>query len=304
MTIRRARHDGVEIAYETFGGPPDDPLLLVMGVGAQMLYWHDDLCAALAARGFHVARFDNRDSGLSTHLTSAGVPRQLKMLTRPAEAAVYRLEDMAGDGGAVLDALGWESAHVVGRSLGGMIAQALAIRYPSRVRSLTSISSTPSWRIGRQSARTTLRLLVANPAVLRRRQPASAEEAAERLIRGHRVIGSPGYPLDEAWLADVGRRMHERGGLDPDGAQRQNAAILAGGDRRAALAAVGVPALVLHGEADVLVRPAGGRATAAAIPGARLVTFPGMGHDLPRELWPAIVEEIRGLADRAEGRSR
>lgn len=297
MTIAMARHDDVEIAYETFGGPPGDPLLLVMGVGAQMLYWHDEFCAALAGRRFWVARFDNRDAGLSTHMPSAGVPSRLRMLRRPAEAAVYRLEDMADDAVAVLDALSWPAAHVVGRSLGGMIAQVMAVRHPSRVLSLTSISSTPSARIGRASLGLVLRMLLANPAAARDRPPASADEAGEQMVRGHQVVGSPGYPLDEAWLRDVGRRMFERGGIDPDGRQRQNAAILAGADRRSALAALRVPTLVVHGEADPLVRVIGGRATAAAIPGAKLVTFAGMGHDLPRELWPAIIEEIRALAD-------
>jgi pimeloyl-ACP methyl ester carboxylesterase len=297
MTMARARHDDIEIAYETFGGPPGDPLLLVMGVGAQMLYWHDEFCAALAERRFWVARFDNRDAGLSTHLSAAGVPKQLRMLRRPAEAAVYRLEDMADDA-AVLDALGWTAAHLVGRSLGGMIAQTMAIRHPARVVSLTSISSTPSAAIGRATLGMALRLLLANPAALRNRAPASPEQAGEQMVRGHRVVGSPGYPLDETWLREVGRRMYERGGIDPAGRQRQNAAILAAGDRRPALAAVRVPTLVVHGEADALVRAVGGRETAAAIPGAKLVTFPGMGHDLPRELWRAIIAEIRAVADR------
>jgi pimeloyl-ACP methyl ester carboxylesterase len=295
VTIEKTRHDDVEIAYETFGGPPGDPLLLVMGVGAQMSYWHDGFCAALVERGFRVARFDNRDAGLSTHLTEAGVPRPLQMLRRPGDAAVYRLEDMADDAVAVLDALGWKAAHVVGRSLGGMIAQTMAIRHPARVLTLTSISSTPSPRIGRATLGFVLRLLLANPGALRDRSPATPEEAAERMVRGHRVVGSPGYPLDEAWLREIGRRMQGRGGIDAGGRQRQNAAILAGGDRRPALAAVRVPTLVIHGEADPLVRVVGGRATAAAIPGARLVTFPGMGHGLPRELWPAIVDEISAL---------
>jgi pimeloyl-ACP methyl ester carboxylesterase len=299
MTIARAWRDDIEIAYETFGSPPGDPLLLIMGVGAQMLYWHDEFCLALAERRFQVARFDNRDAGLSTHLSSAGVPSQLKMLRRPAEAAVYRLEDMADDAVAVLDALGWAAAHVVGRSLGGMIAQTTAVRHPSRVLSLTSISSTPSARIGRATLGMAVRLLLANPAVLRGHIPASPEEAAEQLVRGHRVVGSPGYALDEVWLREVGRRMYERGGIDAAGRQRQNAAILAGGDRRTALAGVRVPTLVVHGEADPLIRPVGGEATAAAIPGATLVTFPGMGHDLPREVWPAIIDAIRALADRA-----
>jgi pimeloyl-ACP methyl ester carboxylesterase len=302
VSVDRARRDGVEIAYEMVGSGRGDPLLLVMGTGAQMLMWPDGLCAALAARGFAVARFDNRDAGLSTHCTAAGVPGPLRMLTRPAEAASYRLEDMADDAVAVLDALGWPAAHVAGMSMGGMIAQTLAIRHPARVRSLTSIASTPSWRIGRERAGTTLRLLLANPAALTGRLPATADDAAERLVRAYRVIGSPGHPLDEAWLREVGRRMFERG-LDPAGARRQNAAILASGDRRPGLAGVRAPTLVLHGAADPMVRPDGGRATAAAVPGARLVVLPGMAHDLPRALWPAIADEIRAVADRA-GASR
>jgi pimeloyl-ACP methyl ester carboxylesterase len=297
VTISRAHHDGVRIAYETFGSPSGDPLLLVMGTGAQMLFWPDELCAALTERGFVVTRFDNRDAGLSTHLSAAGVPNQLEMLTRPAQAAAYRLEDMADDAVAVLDASGWRAAHVVGQSMGGMIAQTMAIRHPSRVLSLTSISSTPSPRIGRASLKTPIRLLVANPAVLTGRPPATPEQAAERLVRAFRVIGSPGYPLDEAWLRDVGRRMHERG-IDPAGARRHNAAILASGDRTAALAGVRVPTLVVHGADDPMVRLEGGRATAAAIRGARLVVLSGMGHDLPRALWPAIIDEVRALADR------
>lgn len=299
MTIAKARRDDIEIAYETFG-PPGNPLLLVMGVGAQMLYWHDEFCAALAARGFWVARFDNPDAGLSSHLSLAGVPNQLKMLRRPAEAAVYRLEDMADDAMAVLDALRWRAAHVVGRSLGGMIAQTLAIRHASRVLSLTSISSIPSARIRRATLGMALRLLIANPAALRNRPPGTPQEAAEQMVRGHKVVGSPGYPLDEAWLREVGRRMYERGGIDTAGRQRQNAATLAGGDRQQALAPVRVPTLVVHGEDDSLIRVVGRRATAAAIPGAKLVTFPGTGHDVPRELWPAIIDEIRALADRAD----
>lgn len=208
---------------------------------------------------------------------------------------------MAGDAVAVLDALGWRSAHVVGRSLGGMIAQTLAIEHPDGVRSLTLISSTPSWRIGRETPATTLRLLRARRATRRGR---GAEGAAERLVAASRVFGSPGCPPQEAWVREVARQMYGRGGLDAAGARRQNASILAGGDRRARLAGVRVPTLVIHGEADPIVRLEGGRATAAAIPGAKLVTFAGMGHDLPPELWPAIIDEIRAVADRANDRRR
>jgi pimeloyl-ACP methyl ester carboxylesterase len=270
-----------------------------MGIGADMLYWHDDFCAALVNRGFEVVRFDNRDSGESTHLDWAGTPNTRKVRRHP-QTAPYRLEEMADDAVAVLDALAWNSAHVVGHSMGSMIAQTLAINHRDRVRSLTCISSTPSPDIGRMRPLTILRLLRANPAALTGRAPCDAAEASEWMVRGHRVIGSPGYPLDEAWLRRIGELIYARGGFDRAARARQGAAILASGDRRPALAALQIRALVLHGQADPLIQPQGGRATAAAIPNAKFVLLPGMGHDLPKALWPSIIEHIRAVTDAAQ----
>jgi pimeloyl-ACP methyl ester carboxylesterase len=287
MSVDTVTGGGVTVAYERMPGSGDRPLLLIMGLGMQMIFWPDDLCAALAERGFAVARFDNRDVGLSTHFHDAGAPTLLRILTRARAAASYLLDDMAADAVAVLDALGWDSAHVVGASMGGMIAQTTAIRYPSRVRSLTSIMSTPSTRIGRPR--------LAALAALSARRVDDRDAAAERLVSVFRVIGSPGYPMDEEWMRDVGRRAYDRS-HDPAGVQRQLAAIYGSPDRRPGLAGARVPTLVLHGEADPLVRVAGGRATAAAAPGARLVTYPGMGHSLPPQLWPRFVDEIDRIA--------
>lgn len=287
MISGRAHHGNVTIAYERFGPADGQRLLLVMGLGMQMIFWPDEFCAELADHGFAVARFDNRDVGQSTHFSHAGAPSLAAMLTRP-RAAAYRLSDMADDAVAVLDALGWSSAHVVGASLGGMIAQTIAIRHPDRVRTLTSILSTPSPWIGRPR----LGALV----VLAGRDVRSREHAGERTVRVFRRIGSPAYPRDEEWLRDVGRRAYDRGS-DPAGARRQLAAILASGDRRPGLARVRVPALVLHGDADPLVRVSGGYATAAAVRGARLVIYPGMGHDLPRALWPEMIDEICAITE-------
>jgi pimeloyl-ACP methyl ester carboxylesterase len=267
-----------------------------MGIGAEMLYWHDDFCTALVQQGFQLARFDNRDSGESTRLNWAGTPN-CRRVRRAPETAPYRLEDMADDASAVLDALGWPSAHIVGHSMGGMIAQALAIRHPDRVRSLTSISATPSPHIGRPRPATILRMLRANPADFIGRRPHGPVEAAERLVRGHRVIGSPGYPLDEAWLRSIARLRYARGGHYPAARARQEAAVWATGDLRTALAALHIPTLVLHGQADPIVRPDGGIATAAAIPNATVVLLAGMGHDLPRALWPNIIDRIRTIAN-------
>jgi pimeloyl-ACP methyl ester carboxylesterase len=253
----------------------------------------------LVQSGFQVARFDNRDSGESTHLDQSGTPNARRVRRHP-DTAPYRLEDVADDATAVLDAVGWASAHVVGHSMGGMIAQTLAIRHPDRVRSLTCISAAPSPDIGRMKPVTMLRLLRANPAVLIGRRPRGPDEAAERLVRGHRVIGSPGYPLDETWLRTIGRLMYCRGGFDSAARTRQGAAILASGDRRPGLAALHIPTLVLHGQADPMIRPDGGHATAAAIADATLVLLPGMGHDLPKALWPTIISHIRDIANRAK----
>ena len=288
-----AAHNGdIVLAYETSGPPGGEPLLLISGTGAQMLIWPEGFCAALADRGFRVARFDNRDTGLSTHLTDAPAPGWLTAMLRPS-AAPYRLADMADDALAVMDALGWPGAHVVGASLGGMIAQVLAIRQPGRVRTLTSIMSTPSARIATMPTLAAIRALARAAGT----PVTSPEQAADQAVALKQVIGSPGYPLDEDLVRDIAARSFQRHpGADKDD-ERQRAAVIASGDRRRALAGLRIPALVIHGDQDPVIRPKGGRATARAIPGARLVTYPGMGHDLPAALWPAIVEEIRGAAD-------
>jgi pimeloyl-ACP methyl ester carboxylesterase len=289
--INGVAHNGpVSLAYEQLDGG-GEPLLLIMGLGMQMIFWPDEFCAALAGRGFSVARFDNRDVGQSTHFTSLGAPRLTWLLRGRRTWAPYRLEDMADDAVAVLDALGWKTAHVVGVSLGGMIAQTVAIRHPHRVRSLTSMMSTPSPRIGRPR--------LGAMAALASRPPRTRDEAARRLVRVFRAIGSPAYPHDEAWLRAAGRRAFDRG-QDPLGGRRQLAAILASGDRRPGLATVRVPTLVMHGSADPLVRPSGGYATAAAVPNARLVVFQGLGHDLPPALWPTFADRIAEVASLAQ----
>jgi pimeloyl-ACP methyl ester carboxylesterase len=195
-----------------------------------------------------------------------------------------------------LDALGWPTAHLVGASMGGMIAQILAIRYPSRVRTLTSIMSTPSSRIATMPTIAALRVLAHDAGT----PVTDAEQAAEAAVALKKVIGSPGYPLDEPAVRDVGRRSFERDRGAEEDAARQRAAVIASGDRRRALADLRIPVLIIHGEQDPIIRLKGGRATAQAVPGARLVTYPGMGHDLPRALWPTILEEISALAAQAE----
>jgi pimeloyl-ACP methyl ester carboxylesterase len=290
---------GIAIAYETFGPTDGVPLLLIAGTGVQMLIWPEKLCAALVDRGFQVARFDNRDAGLSTHLTGAPAPGWLKTMLRPSSAP-YRLADMAGDAISVMDALGWASAHVAGVSLGGMVAQTLAIRHPDRVRTLTSIMSTPSARIATMPTIATMRALARIAGL----PVTSPEEAADEAVAMKRAIGSPAYPLDEQAVRDVGRRSYERCPGTAEDGLRQRAAVIASGDRRPELAGLRTPALVIHGEQDPLIRSKGGRATAAAIPGARLVTYPGMGHDLPAALWPAILDEICALAFQPIAHSR
>lgn len=287
MTAGIARHGDIRIAYEVDG--PDDgvPLLLIMGLGLQMTFWPAGFRRMLVEAGFRVARFDNRDVGGSTHLTSLSMPSPLVFVTR--HWAGYGLPDMAGDALAVLDDLGWADAHVVGVSLGGMIGQTLACRYPGRVRTLTSLSSTPSVRIGRPHPRA-LAALATLPVRDR-------DAAARQLVHVFRIIGSPGYPRDEEWIGDAARCAFDRA-HDPNGVRRQLAAIVSAPDRRPLLRNLRMPALVVHGADDPLVRLSGGLATVRAIPGAKLVVYPGMGHDLPAALQPAIVAEITALAER------
>ncbi|GAA3156323.1 alpha/beta hydrolase [Planomonospora alba] len=275
MTLR-ASANGIEIAYDTFGSPGNRPLLLIMGLASQMIHWDEEFCELLADRGHHVIRFDNRDVGESTHLHEAGMPAF-------DGRAPYLVEDMADDAAGLLDALGLESAHVAGASMGGMIAQALAIRHPHRVRSLISIMSTPSPQAAPPTEAATA-VLMAPPVTDR-------ETAVRRALETWKVIGSPGYPFDAERTARLAGLSYDRA-HDPAGVARQLAAIMASPDRAPGLKELTVPALVLHGEEDQLVPLSGGIATADAIPGARLVTYPGMGHDLPRPLWPRFVSEI------------
>jgi pimeloyl-ACP methyl ester carboxylesterase len=293
----RARANGIELAYETFGAKGAPPLLLVMGLGSQMLLWPEEFCEALAGRGFCVIRFDNRDVGLSSRIDEAGMPDvgaivAALMQGRPVTSAPYLLSDMADDTAGLLGALGLPGAHVVGASMGGMIAQTLAIRHPGRVRSLTSIMSTtgdPALPPARPEAM----------AVLMTPAPTGREAYLEYSVHVWRTIGSPGFPFDEKGVRQTAERVFERG-IHPAGVARQLVAILASGSRKKALAGVRAPTLVIHGAADPLIPVEGGRDTAASVPGAELLVIEGMGHDLPRGAWPRLLDAISRHAEAAE----
>ena len=283
---------GIDIAFERFGDPGAPPLLLIMGLGTQMLGWPDGFCGTLADHGMHVIRFDNRDIGLSTHMTDAPAPDVGAALTGDHSSASYKLSDMAGDTVGLLDALELPSAHVIGASMGGMIAQTVAIEHPDRVRSLTSIMSTTGDPSVGQATRPAMAALLSPPA-------ASREQAIERTLAIVRVIGSPGFELDEAEIRRRTGLAYDRSN-DPVGVARQLVAIAASGDRTAALRRVSVPTLVVHGADDPLVDVSGGQATARAIAGADLAVFDGMGHDLPRGLWVELAGRIGELVRRAD----
>jgi pimeloyl-ACP methyl ester carboxylesterase len=286
----------IEICFETFGDPADPALLLVMGLGTQMLGWHEDFCTDLAGRGFHVIRYDNRDIGRSTILTSAPVPSLGQILRRDKRAASYTLAEMAADGVGVLDHLGIDRAHVVGVSMGGMIAQTIAARRPERVLTLTSIMSSTGSRWRGQPALRTYRSFL---------RPVSTDRATyiAETAALFDIIGSPGFDHDPEDLRDLLGRMYDRG-HDGGSVTRQLAAILASGDRTAELRRITAPTLVIHGTKDRLVNKSGGKATARAIPGARLLMIEGMGHDLPRGAWPQLIDAIVDNAGRAAGAAR
>ena len=292
--ITTATVGDIELAYETFGDPGGTPLLLVSGLGSQMISYADELCAGLAGQGMFVIRFDNRDVGLSTHLHSAGTPRLGDVRRGDRSSVHYELADMAADTAGLIEALGLDSVHLVGVSMGGMIAQRVAITYPERVRSLTSIMSTTGDRSVGGASEAAQAVLYAPPA-------ADREGAIARQLETYRVIGSPGFPLDEAAMSARAGLSFDRA-HDPAGVARQMAAIVTSPDRTADLGRVTVPTLVIHGSDDALVNVSGGRATAAAVPGSEFVEIPGMGHDLPRGLWPEFIDRITGLVARVEGR--
>jgi pimeloyl-ACP methyl ester carboxylesterase len=290
MAEERAAANGIEIVYETIGDPSNRPLLLVMGLGMQLIHWDRELCELFAERGFHVIRFDNRDAGRSTQI-DAPVPNLARAMAGLGIDAPYRLDDMAADAFGLLDHLGIEGAHVAGASMGGMIAQAMALRHPERVLSLTSImSTTGERRVGRPKLRVW--------SVLVRRAPKGRDANVEYFLHVFRLIGSKGFPVDEERLRALAATSYDRGHR-PAGTARQLAAIMASGDRTERLRELRVPTTVFHGRGDPLVPFKGGRATAEAIPGARLVAVPGMGHDLPREVWPRLVEAVAETAERA-----
>jgi pimeloyl-ACP methyl ester carboxylesterase len=292
QTARGIGPAGIDIAFECSGDPQAPPVLLIMGLGAQMLGWPDGFCGALADRGTHVIRFDNRDIGLSTHMTDAPVPDVGAALAGDRSSASYTLSDMAGDTVGLLDALGLRNVHIVGASMGGMIAQTLAIEHPARIRSLTSIMSTTGDPAVGQATRTAMAALLSPPA-------ASREQAIERTLAIVRVIGSPAFELDEPELRRRTGLAYDRSN-DPVGVARQLVAIAASGDRTTALHRVSVPTLVLHGADDPLVNVSGGRATAQAIAGAELTVFDGMGHDFPRDLWAEIARRVGNHVQRAD----
>jgi pimeloyl-ACP methyl ester carboxylesterase len=280
----------VELCYETFGDPSDPPALLVMGLATQMVGWPDAFCEQLADRGFYVIRFDNRDIGRSQRFDHP-LPTLRQLLLRDKKAAHYTLEDMADDGFGLLDHLGIERAHVIGVSMGGMIAQTMAYRQPDRVLSLASMLSNTGARWSGEPSPLMYPYLLRKP-------PRDREGYIQHGINLFHKIGSPGFPRDDDQLREIAERSYDRG-LNPAGSLRQLAAIIASGDRRPLLRKIKVPTVVVHGTKDKLVPASGARATAKAIPGARLVMIEGMGHDLPRGAWPQMLDAIEENAARA-----
>jgi pimeloyl-ACP methyl ester carboxylesterase len=283
-----ARANGIDICYEIFGDAKAEPMLLIMGLGAQMIHWDDEFCRQLAARGFRVIRFDNRDIGKSSKLTggkrlTAVELLKLRFLKIPV-AAPYTLLDMAKDTIGLMDVLGIRSAHLVGASMGGMIAQEIAISFPQRVRSLTSIMSTTGNPKVPPPTREASAILMAPP-------PATKEEYFVRFAQTWKILRGGSFPEDEALDRSRAERTYERG-LNPAGVGRQLRAILASGSRKERLRAVKAPTLVIHGSVDPLVRPEGGKDTAASIPGAKFLLVEGMGHALPIPMWPQVIDAI------------
>ncbi|MGB4872680.1 MAG: alpha/beta hydrolase [Candidatus Promineifilaceae bacterium] len=279
-----AAANGIQLCYDAFGNPANPPLLLVAGLGMQLISWDEEVCTLLAERGYWVIRYDNRDVGLSTKFETAGMPNLLPALQGGPINAPYLLKDMAADAVGLLDALGLDSAHVLGASMGGMIAQSMAIHYPERVRTLISIMSTTGAPDLPQPKPEVAMMLLAPAAD-------SLETHIQNSLEWAHVLNGPAFPVDEVYARAEAIANYERC-YYPVGTGRQLAAIFASGSRREALRSLAIPTLVIHGKADPLIPVAGGIDTAEAIPNANLLLIEGLGHALPPETWPEVVEAI------------
>ena len=286
MKISKARNGEIEIAYESFGSPNGTPLVLIPGSGMQMVMWPLELCTALVERGFQVVRMDNRDSGLSTRLS------RYDNLPRRERRQAYTIRDMADDVIAVVDALGAASAHLVGGSLGATIAQVAAIQHPERVASLTLLSAVPGSKL--RLARPKIRTIIKMVKIMRRDVP-DARAAGQQWVDLMRLTGSPAYPIDEDHSRAAGELAYERGRY-PAGNMRHTKAFMTVGDLRPQLATLTMPTLVIQGKVDPMQSWRAGKAVADAIPGSRFLLYPDVGHDLPRAIWPAVLDEITALA--------
>jgi pimeloyl-ACP methyl ester carboxylesterase len=272
----------VTLCYGTFGEPTDPAILLIMGLGTQMVAWRDDFCRQLVDRGFFVIRYDNRDSGRSTSMKGAPITLR-ELVAKRVKKPPYTLAELADDAIGLLDRLGAQRAHVVGASMGGMIAQHLAMRYPARVLTMTSIMSTTGGRFVGQPKLAVIPLFLSKPS-------GGKDDYVERAVKLFRAVGSK-KRFDEEYVREGAALAWDRG-INVAGTGRQLAAITADGSRKRRLARVTTPTLVIHGKDDRLVSPSGGKATARAIKGARLLLLDDMGHDLPRAVWPTLIDAI------------
>jgi pimeloyl-ACP methyl ester carboxylesterase len=292
--VPKVQANGIEIEYEERGEPEGPPLLLIMGLGGQLTSWPPNMIERLTGHGYRVVVFDNRDAGLSTHLDAAGTPNIIGMLARmPGVEPPYRLEDMADDTAGLLDALGIERSHVLGISMGGMIAQEFATRYPERTLSLCSVMSRSGEPGKGMPTNEGMQALLRPPARTR-------DQAIAQSMDARRVIRSPDFAFDEEFELDRATAAYDRA-YNPVGTARQLGAIMSQRDRTEDLGGLGsIPTLVIHGSKDPLVLPDGGVSTADAIPGAELLIIEGMGHDLPAEAMDEIVEAVAANITKAE----
>ncbi|MFG2043827.1 alpha/beta fold hydrolase [Dactylosporangium sp. NPDC048998] len=292
MTVQMTHNGEVQIAYETFGPPAGEPLLLIMGLDFQMVYWPDGFCQALAERGFHVARFDNRDAGLSTHFSSPKQENPFRVLFRGSARPVYTGSDMVDDGLAVMDALGWDNAHLCGASMGSGLALAAAVLHPQRVRTVTTFAGGPLGKIN------VLRYVQFGvfPRFARIKHPDTDEGAIRTLVDMIRLLSSPNHPFDEQWARSAAEISHARSPRDPGTTQRQTAAGHNLGDVARRLGEITAPTLIINGADDPLIRPSAGTALARRIPGARAVVYPRVGHLLPEHAWTTMADAVAAQA--------